>query len=265
MDELIDISKNNYVVFSTHSIFMIDNKIINRHLIVKKKAEITNAEEVSESNIQDEEVIYKSLGYSIFSNLKEKNLIFEGWRDKRLFEVAISRVPGEYEEVKKLKALGRCFAHGVKQIKNITPLFEAGSRKCLILSDSDSMAREHQQDYIQARGYGTWLRYDEVVDGTPELTGEDFLKEAAFKPGIDQIAAKFGITALPIAELTKEGGKVEVLKRWLHKENVPGNEIGPSVEVIKGLVFDHLKASEIRTEYYVYLSKVQTLVEDLLT
>ncbi len=53
MEELIDISKNNYVVFSTHSIFMIDNKIIKRHLIVKKQDEITEIEEVSESNIQD--------------------------------------------------------------------------------------------------------------------------------------------------------------------------------------------------------------------
>lgn len=263
MDELIDISKNNYVVFSTHSIFMIDNKIINRHLIVKKKAEITDAEEVSESNIQDEEVIYKSLGYSIFSNLKEKNLIFEGWKDKRLFEVAISRVPAEYEQVKKLKTLGRCFAHGVKQIKNITPLFEAGSRKCLILSDSDAMAREHQRDYIQARGYGMWQRYDEVIADAPEVTGEDFVKEAAFKQGIDQIAEKYGIPALPIAELTGAGGKVNALRGWLRRENVPGADVGPSVEVIKEMVFDHLKASEIRTEYYVYLSRVAMLIENL--
>jgi len=139
-DELIEISKNNYVVFSTQSIFMVDNKIIKRHLIVKKEKEITNMEEVSESNIQDEEVIFKSLGYSIFSNLKEKNLLFEGWRDKKLFDTAIARVPGEYEDVKQFKTFGRCFAQGVKQIKNITPLFEAGDRKCLILSDNDSMA-----------------------------------------------------------------------------------------------------------------------------
>jgi AAA15 family ATPase/GTPase len=51
MDELIDISRDNYVVFSTHSIFMIDSKIIKRHLIVRKRNEITETTEVSESNL----------------------------------------------------------------------------------------------------------------------------------------------------------------------------------------------------------------------
>ena len=263
MDELIDISKHNYVVFSTHSIFMIDNKIIKRHLIIRKKGEITEAEEVSESNIQDEEVIYKSLGYSIFSNLKEKNLIFEGWRDKKLFETAISRIPAEYAEIKTLKNLGRCFAQGVKQIKNITPLFEAGNRKCLILSDSDTMAREHQKDYQQGRGYGVWKRYDEIVGGTPTITGEDYIKEGAFRPGIDRIVEKYGIVELPLAELSRAGGKIGILRQWLTSESIPPEELGAALEIIKEIVFDHLKSSEIRTEYYDYLKGVLPVVDGL--
>jgi AAA15 family ATPase/GTPase len=187
MDELIEIARNNYVVFSTHSIFMIDSKNTARHLIVKKTNEITTADEVTDANIQDEEVIYKSLGYSIFSNLKEKNLLFEGWRDKVLFETAISRVPAELEAIKELKRLGRCFAQGVKQIKNVTPLFEAGDRKCLILSDNDSVATEHQRDYKELKGYGIWKRYDEILPGSTAVTGEDFVKEVAFEQGITDV------------------------------------------------------------------------------
>jgi hypothetical protein len=186
MDELIDISRNNYVVFSTHSIFMIDNRIIKRHLIVKKENEITEVEEVSESNIQDEEVIYKSLGHSIFSNLKERNLIFEGWRDKKLFETAMLTVPVGSEEINELNGLGRCFAHGVKQIRNITPLFEAGDRKCLILTDGDATANEHQKEYQKNKGFGIWKRYDEIVTGATEITGEDFLMEGAFRAAIQK-------------------------------------------------------------------------------
>jgi len=263
MDELIDISKNNYVVFSTHSIFMIDNKIIKRHLIVKKENEISKIEEVSESNIQDEEVIYKSLGYSIFSNLKEKNLIFEGWRDKKLFETAISRVPAEYEEIKQLKNLGHCFAQGVKQIKNITPLFEAGDRKCLILSDSDAIAKEHQKEYQRNKGYGAWKRYDELLDGVTAITGEDFIKETAFKDGIDKIVQEYSIPGLPIADLTRAGGKISILKHWLVNSGIGQEQVDKSMMEVKELVFGELKSSEIKPEYYDYLRRVASFVREL--
>ncbi len=262
-DELIKISKNNYVVFSTHSIFMIDNKIIRRHLIVKKENEITEVAEVSESNIQDEEVIYKSLGYSIFSNLKEKNLLFEGWRDKRIFETAISRVPAEFEKVKVLKSFGRCFAQGVKLIKNVTPLFEAGSRKCVILSDSDSMAREHQAEYQRMRGFGVWKRYDEVLEGATMLTGEDFIKETAFKSGVDAAGQKHAIPALPLSELAVGSGKLNILRQWLLRNGVGHEEVAKSVEDIKELVFGDLKPSEIVSAYYQYLMGVVAIVENL--
>jgi hypothetical protein len=263
MEELIDISKNNYVIFSTHSIFMVDNKIINRHLIVRKDNEITEVAEVSESNIQDEEVIYKSLGYSIFSNLKEKNIIFEGWRDKKLFEVAISRVPSEYEEVKQLKAVGRCFAQGVKQIRNITPLFEAGDRKCLILSDCDPVAREQQREYQQAKGYGEWKRYDEVVSSCRATTGEDFIKETAFVEGIDQASQKFGIAALPVAELVDVDSKLGVLKARLIRSSVPAADVNRTLEAIKEVVFTDLKYSQVLPEYYRYLSGVLSCINRL--
>src|ERR1051325_1668091 len=90
-DELIRLSDSNYVVYSTHSIFMIDRENIGRHLIVRKKQEVTAIEDVTPSNIKEEEVIYNALGYSIFEQLEERNILFEGWRDKRLFQVRLSR------------------------------------------------------------------------------------------------------------------------------------------------------------------------------
>jgi len=263
MDELIDIAKDNYVVFSTHSIFMVDNKIINRHLIIRKKNEITEAEEVSESNIQDEEVIYKSLGYSIFSSLKEKNLIFEGWRDKKLFETALSRVPAAYEATKGLKALGRCFVRGVKQVENVTPLFEAGNRKCLILSDSDATAREHQRRYQQDKGYGVWKRYDEILAGTTAITGEDFIKEAALEAAIQETAKKYKIPELPLADLNNAGSKVNVLRRWLAGAGIQKEEVDKALENVKELLFDALKNSDIKTEYYEYLAAIVPLADAL--
>ncbi len=263
MDELIDISRNNYVVFSTHSIFMVDNKIIKRHLIIRKKNEITEAVEVSESNIQDEEVIYRALGYSIFSNLKERNLVFEGWRDKRLFETAVSSVPPQYEPTKTLENFGRCFVQGVKQVEHTTPLFEAGKRKCLILSDSDAVAKEHQKRHVQNKGYGIWKRYDEILIGTTAITGEDFVRGAAFEAVIKATATKYKIAGLPVAELDKVRGKSSALRRWLTQAGIAKEEVDRAIETIKGTVFDGLKNSDIIDEYYDYLLALVPVAENL--
>jgi hypothetical protein len=180
-----------------------------------------------------------------------------------LFETAIARVPADFEEVKELKSLGHCFAQGVKQVKNITPLFEAGSRKCLILSDNDAMAREHQKEYREGKYFGVWKRYDEVHAGTAAITGEDFIKETAFKDAIDEIKEKHNIATLNLADLNRAGGKICNLRRWLMENGVEQTEADRSVRDIKEAVFESLKNSEIKSEYYDYLKGVLSLVRSL--
>ena len=136
-DEIIKISETNYVVYSTHCIFMIDRELLRRHLIVEKHDEITVVSEVDESNITDEEVIYNALGYSIFENLKKYNIIFEGWRDKRLCQVALKSVPSEHKTLKaRFSNVGFCHARGVKDVTRITPLLELAGRDWVIISDN---------------------------------------------------------------------------------------------------------------------------------
>lgn len=53
-DELSRISKKHFVLFSTHSIFMIDGKNSGRHLIVKKENEKTEIIKATDGNIVDE-------------------------------------------------------------------------------------------------------------------------------------------------------------------------------------------------------------------
>lgn len=262
-DELIKISTNNYVVFSTHSIFMVDTRDINRHLIVKKKNEITEIEEASDANIQDEEVIYKALGYSIFSHLKERNLIFEGWRDKKLFETALSANREGYDDLRELENLGHCFAHGAKSIKNITPLFEAGDRKCLILTDNDHVAREHQREYQKNKGYGEWKRYDEVVQGAGQITGEDFLDVAVFGDVIQNLARKCGIPPLDVEDLNAQGGRINALRRWLTQSRIGADEVESSIRAAKDAVFDKLNSTSILAEYYDYLRSLLPTIRAL--
>lgn len=262
-EELIKISTNNYVMFSTHSIFMVDDGAINRHLIVRKNNEITQIEQVTESNIREEEVIYRALGYSIFSTLKERNLIFEGWRDKKLFETAISTIPPEYEDVRSLAGLGRCFAQGAKQIKCITPLFEAGNRRCLILTDNDEVARRQQEQYVANNGYGTWRRYNEILNGAVQVTGEDFLTEATFAEPLRRLAERLNIAEQPLAALDTQGGRIQALRNWMTRNGVAQDQIESSIRRIKEDVFTNLQATSIRTEYFDYLRALLPLVQAL--
>ena len=122
-DELIKISEKNYVVYSTHSIFMVDKESISRHLIVEKQNEVTEATEVTQSNIVEEEVIYNALGYSIFEGLKETNILFEGWRDKKLFQVALENIPKSHKKLKsEFQKMGIAHLQGVTDVGRVCPI-----------------------------------------------------------------------------------------------------------------------------------------------
>jgi energy-coupling factor transporter ATP-binding protein EcfA2 len=100
-DEILRISKSNYVVYATHSIHMIDRELVSRHLVVTKVEERTKVDEATESSVSDEEVLYNALGASVFEGIREKNILFEGWCDKKLFRVAVTKPPKKHSKLAK--------------------------------------------------------------------------------------------------------------------------------------------------------------------
>lgn len=248
-DELIKISSNNYVVYSTHSIFMIDRNIINRHLIVEKKNEVTTISEVNESNIVDEEVIYNALGYSIFENLKAKNIIFEGWRDKKLFQFGIEKLPSSHKSLKKpLLEIGICHAKGVKDISHISPMLELAGRECLILSDGDKVAIEHQRDY---KGYGTWIRYDELIEDELIVTAEDFIKPEAFQPFIKRSRSENpSLPELLREDLEKSKGRLIIIQSWLEGNGIDKATTKIMLNNLKDELISNLKSSHLEPKYF---------------
>lgn len=259
-DELIRISAVNYVVFSTHSPFMIDKELIGRHLIVEKKNEVTTVKEVTDSNITDEEVIYNAVGASIFDNLNAKNILFEGWRDKRLFEVAIAHPPHSYKHLKdNFKSIGVCHARGAKDIGRITPMLELAQRSWIVLSDSDKPAREQQKLY---RGAGKWVRYDEVLPSETVITGEDFVKAETLNPILQRISTEYpGLDVLPSDDLKHPSGKLAVIRRWLHTATLPSDTVNEIIEDLKQVVFDHIKPSDIEEKYFRLLAELRTRID----
>lgn len=247
-DELIEISRNNYVVYATHSIFMIDSADIGRHLIVSKQGEVTSLTQVQESNIVDEEVIYNALGYSVFEALKQKNIVFEGWRDKALFEAALRRGGSATKEVKEvLGAAGRCHARGVKDIGRIVPMLELANREWLIVSDGDGVAREWQAKYD---GRGPWLRYDQLLDVEESLTAEDFVKAPALYAAAAAIQGQLGeISRLTLEALEVPSGRIEVVKAWMARSGIDRERVRTLIDSFKSKVFDHITPGQIEDRY----------------
>ncbi len=262
-DELIKISRNNRVVYSTHSIFMIDRNNLGRHIIVEKKSEKTKIKTVNESNIFDEEVLYNAIGSSVFEVLKEKNIIFEGWRDKKLFEIALSKLPPKYKELKQFfEDFGYCHAQGVKDISRITPILELANRNCVIISDNDQTAKEKQEEYEENRGYGKWKRYDEINPDLGVITGEDFVKESKFGPIIKRLKMEHNITNDP--SFSNDKGKINALKNWLIlSRNIPDNDLDSIVKQIKNYVFEDLEIGDIEEKYFDFLMSFKKFLEGM--
>ncbi|MCJ7546954.1 MAG: AAA family ATPase [Deltaproteobacteria bacterium] len=262
-DELIRISKKNYVVYATHSIFMIDTKNIDRHLIVKKINEMTEIRHAEHSEIMDEEVLYNALGYSIFENLQPFNLIFEGWRDRRLFEVSLTRVPAEYKKVKGvLSRVGFCYAKGVKDISKVTAILELGKRKYIVISDGDQIAKEHQRAF---RGEGPWMRYDEISQGKPIVTLEDYIDAEAFKDSLAKVREENPTLAeFDLNSLNDSRGRIASIQAWMSVGKIDQGNIKRAIEGIKESVIENLKPSQILETYYQSLQFLSDLVEGIL-
>ncbi len=253
-DELIKISKTNYVVYSTHSIFMIDSSYVERHYIVRKKDEITAIEVAGCSNVSDEEVLYNALGHSIFAILKEKNIIFEGWNDKRLFQIFIENAGADLK--KKFKDVGICHAKGVKNIKSITPMIELGKRGCLVISDSDIPAKEQQRLFQQEKSYGKWVNYQDIDKNIDAVTGEDFIENGYIAKQVNAAIAGLNITAFDKSDLPDKKGKLSEIQKWLTKNGLTADQARDKVNEIKNLIFENLKYSNIGVEYTTLLKSL---------
>lgn len=250
MNELIRIGESNTVVYSTHSIFMVDKEDIDRHLIVEKKDEITTTWRAIKSRIQDEEVLYGAIGYSIFETLHQKNIIFEGWRDKQVFRIARDALLKESKELKEsLDEIGLTFAEGVKDVRHVARFLELANRGCLIISDADNAGVQHQKEYKRENGWGTWLTLQDIFGPGSIVTAEDLLTHDA----LVRRSNLFRKGLANLSEMTHEklAGAEPVYKaltKWLQEAVNNDLPLKQLQDDLKNVLFEKLKRDEVRDE-----------------
>ena len=136
--ELKCIAEKSYVFYTTHSPYMIDGDKINRHIIVEKKKDITTIKVPDETAAySDDELLRNAIGTTIFEIIKSKNIIFEGWTDKILFE--------RFCDADKIRNIGMTHVNGVKNIRTLVPLINLAQKKFVIVADSDTPSNEKKK------------------------------------------------------------------------------------------------------------------------
>ena len=256
-NELIKLSLTSNIIVSTHSIFLIDQTCLDRHRIIEKIDEKTSVSIPQSHSLSDEELIYRAVGYSLYEIIKAKNIVFEGWRDKKLYQVAITKQKHGYKAVfEKLNSVGICHCTGVKQIQNFTPTFEIAQRDCLIISDNDSMAKQYQRKYSENKGFGEWYTYRDIDPNCLAITGEDFIKTSKLKSAIVEFK-KENSTFQGTPKYVSLKGFMDEFEKWCIKNNIKDKgEISDFKRKYKEILFDTLLQEDIKKEYFEFLKKV---------
>lgn len=248
--ELINIGANNVVIYSTHSIFMIDKKNIARHRIVKRENGVTVLHKVEKSRMQDEEVIYSAIGYSIFDSLKLHNIVFEGWRDKEIFRVISEHmIKTDDPLASSIASWGTVHAEGVKDIKNVTKFLELAERDCLIVSDGDQPAKEKRIEFEKDRGWGKWITLPEAIGKEHIQTGEDLLcVEALIRKGNLFASTVQGLRHLVPSDFPDDTPCWVRLQNWIAELNLTKPHRDEKLNQLKSALYQDLAIEDLRED-----------------
>ena len=256
-NEMIKIATQNIVLVSTHSIFMIDKEQIDRHILVKKEKEVTKIERVESSNIMDEEVVYKALGFSVFELLKPKNIIFEGWRDKRTFEMFIKSRRGLTIITKKdMQNIGLLHAVGVKDIARLANLCQNFGREYIIITDCDKPALEKQKDFKPKE---KWMTYKDIQN-VQAITTEDFISKTLINKQVKQVLKNYKTDdEIQILEDDKNG-YMQIIEAKI--KGILSSQFEPKkvLNDIKDLICENTKADELNEEYSTVVKEIATKI-----
>ena len=218
-NKLIEFGKTNTIVYATHSISMIDTENIENNLIVSKEHENTIIEIAKEDGTSPAENIYQAIGYSIYEDLKQKNILLEGYTDKKVLDSFMTGNPW--------KRYGICYMNGVKNITVVTSILDLANRKYFVLSDADKPATQ-KREAMQNPTY--WYTYKDL--DSEAVTLEDFYTEEFFQDIAQKVLKKHTILC-STDDWFEENNRIDSIKIFLYKKSIGKVKIQKTVDEIK--------------------------------
>lgn len=244
-DELLEMSKKSKIIYSTHSQYMIDSSTIDRHIIVEKIDDITQlTKQESNASYSSDELLLNAIGSSIFECLKTKNLIFEGYLDKALFD----KYCAFYKKGNDFKDYGMVYLGGISGAETLVQLLMLANKKFVIVADSDETSKNKRVDF--AKNYpaykDNWLAYGDVCNTISTM--EDFLSNDAI-----EVVLKKSDTAFVF---DGEKNAIQNIEKVVAKDK-------EKKQAIKNELMKDLKKEQIKDEYNNYLEKLKDKLDSL--
>lgn len=254
--ELINISKNNYIFYSTHSTSMVDTNNIGRHYIVSKNDECTCLEEANEENYDNALALYRALGMQVYAVINDKNIIFEGWTDMNIFKIALSKLSPTKRN--KFKNIGLSHVPGATKFRDFASLWGLLAKDYYIISDADDTSSNLKEAFI-ADGYdGTWYKYDEFNISKKIYTCEDFLESKY----IISTAKKFSEEKNFLTNINEEKindvsiSNVKTIEEWIKYNINDSKKAKKTINEFKVLLATNVKKENITDDYIILLNNL---------
>ena len=206
-DHLIKLGRDNVIIYATHSISMIDTDNIENNWIVERKDENTLIHQAKEYGTSPAELVYQAIGYSIYEELKKKNILLEGYSDKEVLKPFL--VGDAWEEY------GICFTGGVKNIKNTISILDLGGREYFVLSDADEAAKRRCKEMGNPNW---WFTYKSL--GRDEITIEDFYEQGVFYQIVQKVFANKEMSDHFSELQQKDNDRINSIKKLLKQRQV---------------------------------------------
>ena len=256
--KLIELGKNSTVIYATHSISMIDTENIENNLIISKSKEKTTFAEAKEDGTSPAEIIYQAIGYSVYEELKKRNILLEGYTDKRTFRL--------FMKGQDWKDVGICFTEGGRNLETIISILELGSRKYFVLFDGDEASKRKKKEKGNP---DYWYTYKDL--GSEAISIEDFYENNFFMETVQKILKKYEIE-VEESVLSEENNRMESLKRFLlrnHKdflqEKATANNLENAADTVKQIIRDiKIECANAVKERNVIKTKITEMLNALL-
>lgn len=214
---------------------MLDINCIERHLVIEKKDDVTTINRnIEYAPFNDDELLRRAIGSSIFENLKPKNIIFEGWLDKKIFYKY-----KEFNKDKRFDSFGITYLHGIAGASTLASILIMAEKKFIIVADSDKTSMDKrktfERDYPEYKD--SWIAYGDVNNSVSTL--EDFLQE-------DYIEDSIKSTGYPNFSYNKYKKAIENIEK-----NYPDKD---ERQKMKKVLVDNIEKKNIKDSYSVFVN-----------
>jgi len=244
-DELLKISAKSKVIYSTHSQYMIDSNCIDRHLIVEKKDDITTIKkEDRNASFSNDELLRRAIGSSIFECLQDKNIIFEGWLDKKIFD----KYCDFNKKTNEFKSFGKVYLGGISGVESLVQLMILANKKFIIVSDSDEVSNNKKKEFLKnySEYSSAWLSYADVCSEISTM--EDFIIPEHITTQLREV--------LPDFIFNNERNAISNIETVVKQNKEKKQEI-------KNKTIENLEKKHIKNRYDEYVSQLKQLLETI--